>query len=320
LLTGAAVILYFCPAITTKSAGIRTLYRHVQILQKHGLPAAILHASSGFEMPDMPPVPTRFLDAPGTPAPGDVVVIPEPFINLMQNLRTFPVRRMVMALNWKFVYEILPDGLDWRTFGIERILTKSRFIGDYLTWAMGLSSHVFTWGIKREYYYFDPAQKRNEIVFLLRKQQTMLELKRTLFSRDPRFLKEITWYGLDNLPEAEYASHIRRASMFINLSHAEGFPGAMLEAMAAGTLVAGYHSVGGQRELIGAGDHQNCLLAPCLDYPALARLIEPFLQDMLAGQMSRWDPIIRSGLSTACAYSLEAEEASVVSLWRELLQ
>jgi hypothetical protein len=314
------MILYFCPAITIKSAGIRILYRHVEILQKHGLPAAILHAKTGFAMPDMPAVPTRFLDAPGTPAPGDVVVIPEAFINLMQNLRTFPVRRMVIALNWKFVYEILPGELDWRTFGIERILTHSSFVGDYLTWAMGLPAHVFTWGIKREYYYVDPGQRRNEIAYLQRKQQTMPELKRLLFSRNPRFLKQIPWRGLDNLPEAEYAGHIRRASLFINLSHAEGLPCSLLEAMAAGTLVAGYHSVGGQRELIGAGDHQNCILSPCLDYPALARLIEPLLQDMLAGQRARWDPIIRNGLTTASAYSLEAEEASVVSLWRELLQ
>jgi len=55
------MILYFCPDVTVKSAGIRILYRHVQLLNRHRLPAAILHPKAGFSMPDMPSVPVRYL-------------------------------------------------------------------------------------------------------------------------------------------------------------------------------------------------------------------------------------------------------------------
>jgi hypothetical protein len=313
------MILYFCPDEPVKSAGIRILYRHVEVLQRHSFAAAILHRQPGFRMPDMPAVTTRYLASPDAFSDGDVVVIPEGYTDLMNDLKTRNLRRMVIALNWQYIYASLPNGLDWRSYGIERCLTHSPFIGDYVTWAMGIPSHVFAWGIKPDFYYFDPAQKKRQAAFLKRKQRTMDEFIRVLYSRGPKFVQEITWVAMDDLAEADYARIIRQSSLFLNLSEAEGLPCSLLEAMRAGTLVAGYNSVGGRRELIGAGARQNCLLVENLDYPALARLIEPVLEAMLAGDLAGWAPIRQNALETAAHYSIETEEQSIVTLWRQLL-
>lgn len=314
-------LFYFCPDLKIRSAGIRILYRHVEILQRHGFPAAILHQHVGFQLPDVPAVPVHYLAAQNTLAPGDVVVMPEAVPAIMNLVKDAPLRRLCIALNWRYPYMTLPDQVDWRAFGIERILTHSPFIGDFLTWAMGLPSHVFIWGVKPDLYYFERAEKRLLVTYIKRKQAEMPELMRVLHSRNPAFVKRIEWQALDNLSEAEYAARVRASSLFLNMSTAEGLPCSLLEAMRSGTLVAGYNSVGGQRELISAGPRQNCILAENLDYVALAQQLEPVLSDLVTvGSLDRFEQIRTNGLATASEYTLEAEEASVVGLWNELLQ
>jgi hypothetical protein len=124
---------------------------------------------------------------------------------------------------------------------------------------------------------------------------------------------------LEGLSEAEYAKEVRQASIFINLSHAEGVAFAAMEAMRAGTLVAGFNSVGGQAELIGHGDRQNCILAENLDYVTLAYRIEPLLLDVLKGDMTRWQRIQQNALAFSATYTREAETQSITTMWQALL-
>ncbi|MGD0540372.1 MAG: glycosyltransferase [Tepidisphaeraceae bacterium] len=142
---------------------------------------------------------------------------------------------------------------------------------------------------------------------------------KVLHGRDPRFVTQLKWTALQDLPETEYAAIIRRAFAFINLSRAEGLPCSLLEAMRCNTLVAGYNSIGGQRELIGAGVKQNAILAETLDYPTLAAKLEPVLIDLLNGDVSRYAPILQNAFTTAAAYDWEAEESSILEMWREIL-
>ena len=45
---GASTVFYLCPDYDVASGGIRTLYRHVDLLNAAGVPAAILHTREGF--------------------------------------------------------------------------------------------------------------------------------------------------------------------------------------------------------------------------------------------------------------------------------
>jgi hypothetical protein len=237
----------------------------------------------------------------------------------MQLVRSYPQRKIVIALNWDYIYCALPARQDWRSFGIERVVTHSQQIADFVAWAMRLPTHVFTWGIRSDLYYFDRAAETPTIVFIKRKQGSMQQMLGALSSRNPDFVDRINWFELDGLSEAAYAQHIRRARVFVNMSPAEGLPCSLLEAMRAGTLVAGYNSVGGRDQLVGAGEKQNCILAENLDYPSLARQLEPLLLAILAGDTSKWDNIRQNALATAAPFTLEAEEQSVLNLWRSVL-
>lgn len=312
------MILYFCPDVTTKSAGIRILYRHVALLVQNGMSAAILHRRSGFVMPDVPAVPVRYLSEPAALHGGDIVVIPEGWATIMRDLRDLPIRRFAIALNWKYAYHVLHGFEDWRSYGIERILTHSPFIADFLSWAMGLPSHVITWAISADLFFFDPREKTRKIVYIARKGDDVPELQRVLHSRRAEYVTAIEWKGLDGLGEAEYAREVRTASVFLNLSPAEGLPCSALEAMRAGTLVAGYHSVGGQRELVGSGPQQNCILADNLDYATLAQRLAPILDVLIAPGPVGWQPILDNAAQTSARYTRDAERCSLLEFWQSV--
>jgi hypothetical protein len=313
------MIFYCCPDFTPKSAGVRTLYRHIAHLVKNGFHAAILHQNAGFQMPNAISVPVRYLSVPGTLNAGDIVAIPEGTSQVMDQLKNTPVRKIAIAQNWSYVYRALPDGRDWRHFGIERILAYPEHTGEFLAWAMNLPVHVFEWGIRDDLFYFQPQEKERQITYIKRKQHNIEVFKRVLYSRDPSYITNINWLALDDLSEEEYAREIRRSTVFLSLSTTEGLYAPFFEAMRSGTIIAGYNGVGAQHALIPSGPDKNCVIAQNEDYMALAYQLEPLLIDILAGNLSRWQQVINNGLQTSAQYTLKREEASIVGIWQEIL-
>jgi hypothetical protein len=314
--TGAA-IYYFCPDIALKSAGIRRLYRHVSALDSAGFEAYILHNKVGFRCNDMPAVPVRYLEQKPFEA-NDIIVIPEGCPTIMAALKDEPVRRFAIALNWDYVFKHLPPDTNWHAFNIERVITVSAPIAEMVSWSMGLPTHVLASSIDHRLYYFDKSNKRPHVVYIARKAAHADHLKRLLGARNPAFTHDFKWMGLDGLTENAYADHIRRAAVFLNLSLAEGYPTSCLEAMASGTLVASYRSMGADALLCGQGPGQNCLLTPIGDYPALAFALEPFLTALCNGEMSMWNRVLSNGLETVSGLTAQAEAHALISFWREI--
>lgn len=311
------MIYYFCPDQKIKSSGIRLLYRHVQLLNKNGIRAAILHTQEGFYREDLPAVPIAALCALPPFFSDDIVVIPEGFPVFMEFFKNSPLRCVVIALSWAYIYSTLSEKIDWRNYNIECVLTNSLFTKEFVSWAMALPTHYFVTGIDSTLYY--RSEKSLRIVYIERKKDQCDELRKALYSHDPRNMELFTWEGLEGLNESEYAAKVRGSTLFLNLSHAEGFPLTMLEAMQAETIVAGYNGVGGQKELIGQGKKQNCILAENLDYVTLAKKMAPLLADLAKGEGKKWEFLIANGLSLSARYTLEKEEASIIAVWKEIL-
>lgn len=135
-------INYFCPESAGFSGGVRRLYRHVAILARSGLPAFIMHSQDGFMVNGTPlDVPVRYVKS-GQLSPGNIVVIPEIFPDIMAGMAKFPLRRFAIPLNWAHIYDSMDSGVDWRDYGIERVLAVCPFIAESVSWAMGLPVHL----------------------------------------------------------------------------------------------------------------------------------------------------------------------------------
>jgi hypothetical protein len=314
------MIYFLSPEVTVRSAGIRILYRQVQILKRAGIDAAILYQTRDFCMPDIPAdVPVVYDRMPDLFRSGDILVIPEiaspQFLAL---IKPWPVRHIMIALNWQ-IYACITGQTDWRDYHVERVITHSPHIADFVQWAMGLPVQTFTWAVNANLYYPTPGAKVPQIVYIKRKEAEMPLLLHLLRSRNPQYVEAIRWVVLDNMSEVEYAAEIRRAQLFLNLSHAEGLPCSLLEAMRAGTLVAGWNSVGGKRELIGSGNSQNGIFVENLDYPELAKVLEPVLCGIIRGNLAAWEPIRANALAFSQLYNEDAEIQSVLALWKNIL-
>jgi hypothetical protein len=314
------MILYNCPDIRTKSSGINRIYRHVKYLCDNGFDAAVLHSEPSFSRADKPGIPVRYLGRAGDIQVDDIVIIPEGAPQVMKELSNAPVRRFVLALSWKYIYTTLPLNEDWRTYGIERLLVSCQYIGDMIGWAMSLPAHFIENSIEPTLYYpeFELNQKKKKVIFIKRKGELVPLLVRVLQSRNPRFLRDIEWLAMDDLPEEEYAAHLREATLFINTSKAEGILNASFQAMRCNTLVAGFDSIGGQGTICGDGDDANYLIAQTGDYLSLAWLIEPLLNDLLEGDMSNWEKQKENGYQLAVEMTEEKERESVLSFWKRI--
>ena len=308
-------IFYFCPDLKVKSGGVRRLYRHVDILYRNGFPAAILHAEKDFFLSDQPRVPVEYLQTPRALRKDDIVVIPEGFPGLMLKLKDQPVRRFVIALSWSYIFSMLPDGMDWRDFNIERILVVCPTIGKMITWSMGLPTHLIDFAINPNLYHYRVKNKKRKIAFIQNKAKDIDAFRRLLSARNPDYVRKFEWIALKDLNEADYAAQIRESSIFLNLSTAEGLLNSCFEAMAAGCIIAGFNSVGGQDMLVGEGPLQNSILAQNGDYVSLAYGIEPLLKDLLNNNRQPWEQIIQNGINGAAHHTPAAEEKSVIGFW-----
>jgi len=310
-------IFYLCPDTEIPSAGIRRLYRHVDLLSRAGFEARILHLRSGFLRKDLPEVPVAYLDRLSCRS-NTIIVIPEGFPAIMDALKQNPGRRFAIALNWDYVYKSMPEGMNWRAFNIERVLTVSQGIARMISWSMGLPTHVLGSSIDHRLYYPDEAARQPHIVFIARKAIHADILKRLLAARNPDFVQRIKWVGLRELTEPAYAAQVRQASIFLNLSAAEGFPTSCLEAMASGTLVAGYRSACDRELLRHQGPDQNCILTPIGDYVSLAFALEPVLQSIISGNLNHHRQMLSNALNTAREFTLEYETRTLVAFWKDI--
>ena len=311
-------IFYFCPDFEVKSGGVRRLYRHVEILVRNGFAAAILHVKKDFMLADQPSVPVAYLVNQGVLKKNDIVVVPEGFPSVMLKLRDQPIRRFVIALSWSYIFSMLPDGMDWRGFNIERVLVVCPYIGEMISWSMGLPTHLIDFAINPDLYHYRPEIKKRKIAYIQHKARDIDAFRRLLAARNPDYVNSFEWTALRDFNEADYAAQIRESSIFLNLSTAEGLLNSCFEAMSAGCIIAGFHSVGGQDVLIGEGERQNSILAENGDYVSLAYRIEPLLKDLLKNKRQPWEPIIQNGLQGLARHTPDAEEKSVVDFWNHI--
>lgn len=314
------MIFYFCPDLSLRSGGIRRIYRHVEILTRHDVRAAVLHVKPGFAAPDTPRVPIEYAERPGTLSAGDVVVIPEGVTNLMEMLKDKPLRRFVFALSWAYVFKSLAEGTTWRSLGIERVLAVSPFVKECIEWSMGLPVSLLEFSVDPALFHDAGSQKTPpRIAYFERKADGLEPLRKALHARKPAWLRQIDWCGLNDLTHEAWAREIRRSSVYLALGTEEALNLSVWEAMASGTLVAGYDGIGLAGVMVGDGPRRNCIRSQNGDYVTLARRLEPVLDAMLAGDLGAWSDLLGNARELVAPHTPAAEERSVIEFWRGAL-
>jgi glycosyltransferase involved in cell wall biosynthesis len=247
LRTGAAsgepTIYYLCPDFTRPSGGIRAIYRHVDILNEHGVAAAVLHHRRGFACTWFAHT-TRVVSAESvTLSSADTLVVPEIYGPHLTDLPSIP-RLMAFNQNAYLTFDRVPPGREVAYGRFEAVMTVSEDSAEYLRFAFpGLDVSVVTNAIDSSVFRPGDTAPGRQIASMPRKRPADAEQVMRLLSPRLREWEIVTVHGLT---ETETAAAMRSSAIFLAFGHQEGFGLPPAEAMASGCYVVGFHGFGGR--------------------------------------------------------------------------
>ncbi|WP_035691813.1 glycosyltransferase [Azospirillum halopraeferens] len=305
-------ILYVTDNPEKPTGGTIIAREHVRILVRNGFDAALLVRR------DMQPdyydagVPVIAMGESFTPDAADILVIPEPWNDVLTAMADKPGRKVVFCQNHHYVYYGLGAGGSYDRFNVSTVFSCGQVIAGYLRTTLGLARvPVVHNGIDTDL--FRPERnKRRQIAVMPRKMPVEANFIRETFRRrHPRYAR-LPWVTIDGVPRREVARILAETPVFLALGRLEGFGLPPLEAMASLSLVVGFTGGGGD-EFATADNGFWCRAEDwigCAD--ALARAM-----DLCENPVPESSRRLKAGLATARRYGLDRMERELLAFWRE---
>jgi hypothetical protein len=267
-------IYYLAPDLQRPSGGVRTIYRHVDVLNDTGRAAAVVHARPGFRCSWFENE-TRVVDLPITLDALDVVVVPEE--SVAELARIAPgARKVVFNQNAYRTFRGVADPAHSpyvTSPDVAGAMVVSEDSERYLRYCfpdltIGLIRHALDPTI----FHPAPARRTRQIAAVPAKRPAELrQLIDVLSARgvlgDWRFVR------IEGMSEADVASTLQASPLFVSLNKAEGFGLPPAEAIACGCRVVGFHGMAAQeffREPFASAVEDG-------DVIGLARAVETFV-------------------------------------------
>jgi glycosyltransferase involved in cell wall biosynthesis len=298
--------------------GAKMLYRHVDLLNRNGIPAAVVHMRPGFRYTWFEnETVVRYLTV-GLVNTSDFLVVPEVVGPCIADIGR-GARKVIYNQNcyYSFLgYSLEPEDqtTPYRDPEVTATLVVSEDSRRYLEYAFpGLRILRIRYSVRPDLFFWDGAAKKRQIAFMPRKGvEDLVQVLNILKFRG--MLHGFSLVPIEGLPEREVAAILRDSAIYLSTGQAEGFGLPVAEAMACGCTVVGYHG-GGGRELFRPGFSHPVEEGDIL---GLARACEQVIQG-LREEPARLEEQGREAAEfIRREYSPEAEERSIVETWREI--
>ena len=313
-------IYYVAPDISRPSGGVRTIYRHVDVLNRVGFDAAVLHTRRGFRcrwFDNETKIAYPKLELTST----DLLVVPEEY-SLPQVKRLAPgVAKVIGNQN---AYRTFRSAAFTRNSAATPYTDAPDVLGalvvsedsrTYLSYAFPeLDVAMVHQRIDPDVFHPDPPRRRKQIAVIPRKRPDDYRQVLALLS-NRHVLDGWNVVELSGMTERAVAQSLRESVLFISLNHAEGFGLPPAEAMASGCSVIGFHGMAGReyfREPFAIAIEDG-------DVVALARHVEEFVStyDQRAQELSE---LAHEASRFICeTYSEEREREELISFFEKTL-
>jgi len=241
--SASPTIYYLCPDYPFPTGGIRAIYRHVDILNRAGRSAAVLHHSDGYAC-DWFEHSTRVIGAPSAQlGPDDLLVIPEVYGPFLDRLPQVP-RLVGFNQNAYLTFHEVPEQATLPYDIFSAVMTVSGDSADFLRFAFpGLEVSVVGNSVDPNLFHPTPGAPEKRLALMPRKRpEEALMIRRLLGDR----LAGWEVVEIENASERETAAAYRSAPIFLALGKQEGFGLPPAEAMASGCWVVGFPAFGGR--------------------------------------------------------------------------
>lgn len=220
---------------------LAALGREVYLLRERPLSPSELDDNMYYGA-DVAEAPFTFADARSVVRPDDAVILPEYQLAYdLARVRGWPCRVGVNNQNGFYALESRPQ-FGCRHEGVAFVLANAPYNAAVSNIYLGMSAdRIFLVPhlVVRGPFTPPPAAggRRLAVCFMPRKRADHIARIRELVGRaEP----DVPWVELNNLPEPEVAARFRANAVFLSTQQREGCPLPSLEAMACGTVVAGY--------------------------------------------------------------------------------
>jgi hypothetical protein len=312
-------VLVICPDWQQPAGGVRKLYRHVDVLNASGIPAAIVHQQRGFRCSWFEHQ-TKIVYEPDVfpPRAGEILLVPENVAWQMMSL-TRGVPKVIFNQNaYQTFANVTPE--------IEQLVAPYNH-PDYLASIVvsedsrAYLNYAFPeHPVYRVHNSVDPALfhceagKRPRIAMMARKKKddaiqviNMLSLRRATTGFEI--------IAIANQSEANAAAMLRESMVFLSLSTYEGSPMPPMEALACGCVTVGYASSGGAEYV----NEQTAFPVAAEDVVGFARRLETVLDQLRKDPQPLLEKARRASAFIHADYSPQREEQDILAAWGQIL-
>ena len=248
--------LYFFTLDTkgNPTAGIANIYEHVKLLNELGYKAYILHEKNDYKLKgdesgmgiadwlgeDYAALPHISIEGQNLNiSPADFIIIPEVFSTIMDQVKGFPCRKVVLSQSYDYLLELLPIGKRWDVdYGFSHVITTSDRQANYIKSLFPLvKTHTVPVSIPE---YFKPSDKPKIPVVTIhtRNQGDAAKIAKSFYLQFPMY-KWITFKELRGLSREAFAHELGKSCLAVWIDDQAGFGTFPLEAMECGTPVIG---------------------------------------------------------------------------------
>lgn len=248
--------LYFFTLDTkgNPTAGIANIYEHVKLLNELGYQAYILHEKNdyklrgdenGFGVADW--LGEEYANLPHASiegqelmiSPSDFIIIPEIFSNIMDQVKGFPCKKIVLSQSYDYLLELLPVGKRWDfDYGFNDVITTSKKQAGYIKSLFpSIMTHVVPVSIPE---YFKPTGKPKVpvVAILTRNAGDATKLAKAFYLQFPIY-KWVTFKELRGLSREKFATELEKCCLAVWIDDQAGFGTFPLEAIECNTPVIG---------------------------------------------------------------------------------
>jgi Glycosyl transferases group 1 len=247
--SGQPMIWYLCPDTNVPTGGVRVIYRHVDLLNSVGIPAAVVHVRSGFSCTWFAHE-TRVVSAADVVlSAADILVVPEYY---GPSLTDLPVGLRVVIFNQNTYRTFAGPGAaaTWQRYAasesLAAIVVVSQDNAQYARYAFP-AARVARVRDSVDGNLFHPADKSpgRTIGYMPRRRDA--DIRQVLDLLEIRGCTD-NWeiVRIDGRTEEQTAAIFRSCSIFLSFSEREGFGMPPAEAMACGCYVVGFTGLAGR--------------------------------------------------------------------------